>query len=119
MDIKSIQNLIIDGTEIAEQAFVTWGLQSILSKNSGYTLDGAYHEDRVAQKAKLTYEWPQISMQQKRKIVQALASKPIHDITYFDVLTNAQRTSKFRVSDPVIPVIYESASNFSLTFDEN
>jgi hypothetical protein len=119
MDIKSIQNLIIDGIEIAEQALVTWSLQSILSKNSGYTLDGTYHEDRVAEKVELTYEWPQISMQQKRKIVQTLASKPIHDITYFDVLANAQRTSKFRVSDPVIPIIYSSASNFSLTFNEN
>ncbi len=119
MDIQSVQNLIIDGVEINLPACVTWSLQSLFSNESGYTLDGTYHEDRIAQKVKLNYEWPQIFMQQKRKIAQILASKPVHDITYFDVLADTTRTSKFRASDPIIPIIYESASNFSLTFDEN
>jgi len=94
-----IQILTINGTPIRTPADVTWALQDISSSNSGRTLDGVMHKDRVAQKVKLSCKWPAMPFSDASTLLRNVNSRVTFSLTYFDVMQNGMRTANFYVGD--------------------
>lgn len=100
----SIQILKVNDTPIRTPADVTWSLQDISSPDSGRTLDGVMHKDRVAQKVKLACKWPAMPVSDAAALLQNVNSAVTFNLTYFDVMQNGLRTAKFYVGDRTAPL---------------
>lgn len=100
------QILQINSTVIKTPADVTWSLQDLSSPDTGRTLDGVMHKDRVAQKVKLACKWPAMSTHDASILLKNANSQVNFQLTYFDVMENANRTATFYVGDRSVPYLW-------------
>ena len=89
-----LQILKVNDTVLQTPADVTWALQDISSPNSGRTLDGVMHKDRVAQKVKLSCKWAAMPFSEASTLLKNVNSQVTFNLTYFDVMQNAERTAR-------------------------
>ena len=99
-----LQILKINDTVLQTPAEVTWALQDISSPNSGRTLDGVMHKDRVAQKVKLSCKWPHMPVSEASTLLKNVNSQVSFQLTYFDVMQGGLRTATFYVGDRTAPL---------------
>lgn len=99
-----LQILTVNDTPLKTPAEVTWALQDISSPNSGRTLDGVMHKDRVAQKVKLSCKWPHMPISEASTLLKNVNSQVNFKLTYFDVMQGAMRTATFYVGDRAAPI---------------
>ena len=59
-----------------------WGLQDVSDSEAGRTQDGLMHKNRIAQKRKLTLEWPAVIPAVASQILQAVNPEYL-SVTYF------------------------------------
>jgi len=94
----ALQILKVNDTVIKTPAEITWSLFDVSSPNSGRTLDGVMHIDRVAQKVKLSCKWAAMPAEEA-----SILLKNVNDVnfylTYFDLKENGMRTALFYVGD--------------------
>lgn len=117
------QILQIGSTVIKTPAAVTWSLQDLSSPDTGRTLDGIMHKDRVAQKVKLTCKWPAMSTADASILLKAVNANVNFQLTYFDVQENGNRTATFYVGDRTAPYLWiredsKMVENISFDFIE-
>lgn len=106
-----------------DPAEVTWSLQDLSSPDSGRTLDGIMHKDRVTQKVKLACKWPAMSSTDASTLLKAVNASVNFLLTYFDVQENASRTATFYVGDRTVPYLWlrgdsKTVSNIGFDFIE-
>ncbi len=101
-----LQILKVNDTVLSTPAEVTWALQDISSPNSGRTLDGVMHKDRVAQKVKLTCKWGAMPFSEASTLLKNVNSQVNFHLTYFDVMQNGLRTATFYVGDRTAPYLW-------------
>lgn len=106
MRLLAYQILKINDTILKTPADVTWSLQDLSSPDTGRTLDGVMHKDRVAQKVKLTCKWPAMSTVDASTLLKAVNASVNFQLTYFDVQENANRTATFYVGDRSAPYLW-------------
>ena len=94
-----LQILKVNDTVLQTPANVKWALQDISSSNSGRTLDGVMHKDRIAQKVKLSCSWPAMPFSEASTLLRNVNSQVTFNLTYFDVMQNGIRTARFYVGD--------------------
>jgi len=94
-----LQILKVNDTVLQTPANVKWALQDISSSNSGRTLDGVMHKDRIAQKVKLSCSWPAMPFSDASTLLRNVNSQVTFNLTYFDVMQNGIRTARFYVGD--------------------
>lgn len=98
-----LQVLKVNGTVIKTPSEVTWAQQDISSPNSGRDRAGTMHKDRVAQKVKLSCKWSAMPTSEASLLLRNVNSQVNFQLTYFDVMRNGVRTSKFYVGDRTVP----------------
>ena len=74
------------------------GYQDISAPDSGRTLDGLMHKEKVGQKVKLDLEWKGVSDADASTILLAFDPEYV-DITYHDTKTNSILTKNFYTGD--------------------
>lgn len=100
------QILKVNDTILKTPAEVSWSLQDLSSPDSGRTLDGVMHKDRVAQKVKLACKWKAMPTSEASVLLKNVNSQVNFNLTYFDVQENANRTAKFYVGDRTAPYLW-------------
>lgn len=93
------QILKVNDTILKTPADVTWSLQDLSSPDSGRTLDGVMHKDRIAQKVKLSCKWPAMPTSEASILLKNVNSQVNFSLTYFDVMQDENRTATFYVGD--------------------
>lgn len=82
-----------------------WGLQDVSDSEAGRTQDGLMHKNRIAQKRKLTLEWPAVIPAVASQILQAVNPEYL-SVTYFDAMSGQNETRTMYVGDRSAPVLF-------------
>lgn len=88
----------VDGTDMPCPSKCEVGYQDISAPDSGRTLDGLMHKEKVGQKVKLDLEWKGVSDADASTILLAFDPEYV-DITYHDTKTNSILTKNFYTGD--------------------
>ena len=88
----------VNGTDMPCPSKCEVGYQDISAPDSGRTLDGLMHKEKVGQKVKLDLEWKGVSDADASTILLAFAPEYV-DITYHDTKTNSILTKNFYTGD--------------------
>ena len=88
----------VDGTDMPCPSKCEVGYQDISAPDSGRTLDGLMHKEKVGQKVKLELEWKGVSDADASTILLAFDPEYV-DITYHDTKTNSILTKNFYTGD--------------------
>lgn len=91
-----LQILQVNDSVLKTPCNVNWSLEDISSSNSGRTMDGIMHIERVAQKVKLSCSWNAMPFSEASVLLKNV-NQPTFNLTYFDVMQNALRTARFYV----------------------
>lgn len=115
--------LALNGVALKTPAELTWSLQDLSSPDTGRTLDGIMHKDRVAQKVKLVGKWAAMTTAEASTLLKAVNASVNFQLTYFDVQENANRTATFYVGDRTVPYLWlrddsKMVSNIGFDFIE-
>ena len=95
--------LQVNGRLLKTPSSMTWGLQDLSSEDTGRTLDGKMHKDRVSQKRTLDCTWNNPTQSEASQILQAVNEKIFMDITYPDAMSGTYQTRTFYVGDRTAP----------------
>lgn len=88
----------VNGTDMPCPSKCEVGYQDISAPDSGRTLDGLMHKEKVGQKVKLDLEWKGVSDADASTILLAFDPEYV-DITYHDTKTNSILTKNFYTGD--------------------
>lgn len=88
----------VNGTDMPCPSKCEVGYQDISASDSGRTLDGLMHKEKVGQKVKLDLEWKGVSDADASTILLAFDPEYV-DITYHDTKTNSILTKNFYTGD--------------------
>lgn len=96
--------LMIDGTAIKNPSEMTVGIQDLdYEAGTGRNQAGEMFRDRVAVKRKLTCKWNVLNRDQLKDLLTAM-TPVFFQVTYYDPLTDAQRTMTAYVGDRTAPI---------------
>jgi hypothetical protein len=96
--------LKINGTDIKTPSSFAWGLQDLSSDDSGRTLDGIMHKDRIAQKRRLDCSWDNPTKDEASTILKAVNGTIFMQVTYPDTMSGNYETRTFYVGDRSAPM---------------
>lgn len=94
----------INGTSVKMPSSCTWGLQDISSEDSGRTLDGVMHIDRIATKLKFDCIWNGPTQEETSAILNLVCPNVFVDLTFDDPITMTEKTKTFYTGDKSAPV---------------
>lgn len=96
----------VDGTAISpDPAELSVELYDVSNEDSGRTLDGIMHKNRIATKRKLVMKWPAVEKDVASAIIQPFLPEYI-SITYYDPYDAATETRTFYTGDKKMPVLF-------------
>lgn len=97
--------LKVNGTDIKTPAETTWSLEDLSSDNSGRSLDGIMHKDRVAQKRKLVCKWAPMTWAECSALLTAVNASVELSITYPDLMSGSYETRTFYIGSRTVPIL--------------
>lgn len=98
-------NLRVEGESIATPSSVTINIQDISSADSGRTLDGLMHKNKIGSKRTIEFGWNNLRPTDVEKILHAFRSREYFAVTYWDPENaSTQLTKTFYLGDVSIPV---------------
>ena len=100
--------LKINGTAIQSPSEYRFGIYDVSDPDSGRTLDGVMHKNRVARKRKLELKWKGISVEQCSSILSAFSPEYVN-VTYADFLSLSYETRTFYAGDQLAPLVWWTA----------
>lgn len=109
----------VDGAEVKTPSAFSWGLEDILDSASGRTQDAVMHNNRVAQKRKLSVSWSAPTPEETSAILKAFNPEYVN-VRYPDALSGEYETRTFYVGDKSSPLKIWTIGNKryeSISFD--
>ena len=104
----------INGTTIPTPSSLGWGIMSLDSEDSGRTLDGKMHIDKISDKEKLEPSWNGLNIHDTSLILQLVVPNRFVNVTYLSPYTGTEVTKKFYTGDKSSP--FYSYTNDNATF---
>ena len=97
--------LKVNNTPCPAPSRFEWGLEDINGTDSGRTMDGIEHINRISQKEIINLEWVGLSGAMASTILTLFNSK-YFTMTYRSPLSNAMVTKEFTRSNPSAPLFH-------------
>lgn len=92
----------VDGVDVPIPSEFGWSIQDVSAPDSGRTLDGLMHKERVTRKEKIQLKWNGKTPEETATILQAFAPE-YFNVTYVCPLTNSVQTKQFYCGDQSAP----------------
>lgn len=97
--------LRINGVVIKSPSEYRFGIYDVSDPDSGRTLDGVMHKNRVTRKRKIELKWKGISVEECSSILSAFAAEYVQ-VTYADFLSLSYETRTFYAGDQLAPLVW-------------
>lgn len=94
----------INGTPVPAPQTCTWSLEDLAADDSGRTLDGTLHQDRIGQKRTLSCSWAPMEWQEVAALLTAVNASVKLSVTYPDLLSGRYETRLFYVGEKNRPL---------------
>lgn len=92
----------VNGQDVPIPSEFGWSIQDVSSPDSGRTMDGMMHKERVTRKEKIQLKWNGKNPEDTATILQAFADE-YFNVTYVCPLTNSIQTKQFYCGDQTAP----------------